>query len=55
VQLKVTNGETLVTEDVALDNKILIVPVQEPQRLVQKLRKGGTLYVEMHQEAAGSG
>ncbi len=55
VLLKADDGETLVAKDIALDAKMLIVPFQEPLKLLQKLRKGGTLYVGMHQEAAGSG
>lgn len=55
LRLKVDDDETLVTEDVALNNKTLIVPLQESQRLLQKLHKGGILYADMHQEVAGSG
>lgn len=34
LRLKVDDDETLVTEDVALNNKTLIVPLQESQRLL---------------------
>ncbi len=54
VRLKVDDDETLVTGDVALDNKMQIVPFQEPQKLFQKPCKGSSLYVGVLQEAAGS-
>ena len=55
VQLKMGDGETLVTGDVALDVRTLIVFPEEFPKLFQKLCKAGTLSIKVSQEATKSG
>ena len=51
VRFKADDSETLMTGGVTLDDWMLIVPLQEPQKVFQEIRKASTLSVEVDQKA----